>query len=235
MSLAIFLVSLLPYFPPFLSLFLYNPTSPMNIIKSITFFGGAILEKNMPEYQEAYRAADACAREGLTVINGGGPGIMMAATTGAANAGGKTTAVYLEPDFATTFEGKEHAVKADTVFSEKNYIERTKKLMELGDSYVFFNGGTGTISEFAMCWVVARLYFGYHKPVLLYGSFWEKIIQSFTDHMHIRPDELRVLQIVESPAALIAALEKFEDLIEQDRRNYIETPGVEKCLMLGPK
>jgi hypothetical protein len=53
--------------------------------------------------------------------------------------------------------------------------------------------------------------------------------------MHIRPDELRVLQIVESPAALIAALEKFEDLIEQDRRIYIENPGVEKCLMLGPK
>jgi predicted Rossmann-fold nucleotide-binding protein len=105
--------------------------SLMNIIKSITFFGGAVLEKNAPEYQEAYRAADACAREGLTVINGGGPGIMMAATTGAANAGGKTTAVYLEPDFATTFEGKEHAVKADTVFSEKTILSGPKSSWSL--------------------------------------------------------------------------------------------------------
>lgn len=207
----------------------------MNTIKSITFFGGAVLEKSNSDYQEAYHAAMACAKEGLTVVDGGGPGIMMAATTGASAGGGKTKAVYLEPDFATTFEGKEHAVSADEVFSEKNYLDRTKKLMELGDSYVFFNGGTGTISEFAMCWVVARLYFGYHKPIILYGRFWENVIQSFTDNMRIRPDELRVLQIVESPSELIEALEKFEDLIEQDRRIYIENPGVEKYLMLGPK
>jgi predicted Rossmann-fold nucleotide-binding protein len=160
---------------------------------------------------------------------------MMASTTGAQSVMGKTIAVYLEPEYATTFEGKENAVKADEIYSEANYIERTKKLMELGDAYVFFNGGTGTISEFAMCWVVARLYFGYHKPMLLYGSFWHKIIQVFVDNMRIRPDELRILHIIESPSELIDALEKFEDLIEQDRRIYIEDAGVEKYLMLGPR
>jgi hypothetical protein len=53
--------------------------------------------------------------------------------------------------------------------------------------------------------------------------------------MRIRPDELRILHIIESPSELIDALEKFEDLIEQDRRIYIEDAGVEKYLMLGPR
>jgi hypothetical protein len=53
--------------------------------------------------------------------------------------------------------------------------------------------------------------------------------------MHIRPDELRILQIVESPAQLVEALEKFEELIEQDRKVYFENPGEEKYFLLGPR
>ncbi len=207
----------------------------MNTLKSVTIFGGAVLEKTEHDYQQALQVAKICAEEGLTVVDGGGPGIMMAATRGAKQGGGKTIAVYLEPDYATTFEGKEHAVVADQMFSEKNYIERTRKLMELGDAYIFFNGGTGTISEFAMCWVVSRIYFGYHKPILLYGKFWENIIHAFSESMRIRPDELRILQIVDSPEQLLEALEKFEELIEQDRKVYFENPGEEKYFLLGPR
>lgn len=207
----------------------------MNTIKSVTIFGGAVLEKKEYDYHEAYHVAKACAEAGLIVVDGGGPGIMMAAARGAKAGGGQTKAVYLDPDYATTFEGKEHSIVADEMFNEKNYIERTRKLMELGDAYIFFNGGTGTISEFAMCWVVSRIYFGYHKPILLYGKFWENIIQTFVDNMHIRPDELRILQIVESPAQLVEALEKFEELIEQDRKVYFENPGEERYFLLGPR
>ena len=207
----------------------------MNIIKSITFFGGAVLTKDEYDYKEAYHAAMACAEAGLIVVDGGGPGIMTAATRGAKAGGGKTKVVYLDPDYATTFEGKEHSISADEMYSEKNYLDRTRKLMELGDAYVFFNGGTGTISEFAMCWVVARIYFGFHKPILLYGKFWTNVVQTFVENMHIRPDELRILQIVESPTDLLAALENFEDLIDQDRKVYFENPGEEKYFLLGPR
>lgn len=206
----------------------------MNLITSVTIFGGAKTPKQDREYQDAFTTAQLLAGSGLTIVDGGGPGIMLAATSGAKSVNGKTAAVFLEPDYATTFEGKERHVHADIEMSEKNYLERTRKLMELGDAYVFFNGGSGTISEFGMCWVVARLYFGYHKPIILYGEFWSSIIESLSTHMHIRPDELRVLQVVKSPEEVLTALEKSEDLIEQDRRVYIENPGEERCLMLGP-
>ena len=40
-----------------------------------------------------------------------------------------------------------------------------------------FNGGTGTISEFGMAWGLARLYFGNHKPMVLFGRFGKKSLR----------------------------------------------------------
>ncbi len=205
----------------------------MHIIKSVTIFGNAVGSGGDSDFEKAFATAKILAKNGLTVVDGGGPGIMYAGIRGAKEGNGKTIAVYLEPDFATTIQGREKTINADQMFTEKNYIDRTRKLMELGDAYVFFNGGTGTISEFAMCWVVARLYFGYHKPLILVGSFWRKIIETFVQNMHIRPEEVRVLRIVEHPSEVIQALEDFEQMIESDRKTHIENPGVEHSLMLG--
>jgi len=205
----------------------------MHIIKSVTIYGNASGKGGEHDFNQAFLTAKLLAQNGIRIVDGGGPGIMLAAIQGAQEVGGKTTAVYLEPDYATAIQGREKTIKADKTYSEKNYIERTQRLMELGDAYVFFNGGTGTISEFAMCWVVARLYFGFHKPIILVGKFWQTIIESFVENMHIRPEELRVLKIVDSPPEVLVALEDFEEMIEEDRKIHIDNPGVEKDLMLG--
>lgn len=205
----------------------------MHIIKSVTIFGNAVGSGGERDFDSAFLTSKLLAENGLRIIDGGGPGIMYAAIRGAKAGGGRTTAVYLEPDYATTIAGREKSIVADMMLSEKNYIDRTKRLMELGDAYVFFNGGTGTISEFAMCWVVARLYFGYHKPLILFGKFWRNIIETFVQNMNIRPEEVRVLKIVENPKEVLTALEDFEDMIEEDRKVYIKNPGKERHLMLG--
>ncbi len=205
----------------------------MHIIKSVTIFGNAFGSGGERDFDMAFLTSKLLAESGLRIVDGGGPGIMYAGIKGAKAGGGKTAAVYLEPDYATTIASREKTVNADMMLSEKNYIDRTKRLMELGDAYVFFNGGTGTISEFAMCWVVARLYFGHHKPLILFGKFWRNIIETFVQNMNIRPEEVRVLKIVESPKEVLTALEDFEDMIEEDRKVHIERPGKERHLMLG--
>ncbi|MFO0703662.1 MAG: LOG family protein [Patescibacteria group bacterium] len=205
----------------------------LHIIKTVTIFGSAIGNGGERDFDMAFLTAQLLAENGLKVVDGGGPGIMYAGIKGAQEAGGKTAAVYLEPDYATAIRGREKTIKADKMYSEKNYIDRTKRLMELGDAYVFFNGGTGTISEFAMCWVVARLYFGFHKPLILFGKFWRNIIEAFVQNMNIKPEEVRVLRIVEKPSEVLSALEDFEDMIEEDRKVHIQHPGKERHLMLG--
>lgn len=205
---------------------------PQHIINSVTFFGCSCGKAGEPNFDAAQAVAKEVALSGRRVINGGGPGTMLAATLGAKEGGGKTTAVYYRPELATKFEGKLAANLADTHYEESNYILRTKKLLELGNAYIVFNGGTGTISEFAMAWGVARLYFGHNKPLILYGAFWHGIIKSFKENMLVRPEELEVFTIATSPKEVIETLEKYETIVSNNRQNHIHSSGSECHLLL---
>ena len=201
------------------------------IIKSIAFFGHSRAKQNSPSFQAAKRVARAVAESGRRVINGGGPGIMLAATLGAKEGGGKTTAVYYKPELATRFEKKSALNFADERFEETNYITRTKRLLELGNAYIIFNGSTGTISEFAMAWGVARLYFGHHKPLILYGNFWHHIIAAFKKNMRVRKEEFEVFTIVNSVYEAMRAVETYEVIMENNRHKHKKCIG-DECQFL---
>jgi hypothetical protein len=188
-----------------------------DIIRSVAFFGSSKTPPNDPEFKMAREVAKIVAQSGRKVVNGGGPGIMMAATLGAKDVHGQTTAVYYEPKFATTFEGKDAVNLADTQYEEENYVGRTRRLLELGDLYIIFNGGTGTISEFGMAWGLARLYFGSHKPIILFGQFWHNIISVFKANMKITPQEFEVFRIITTPEEVTPTIEKFETIIKSNR------------------
>ena len=101
-------------------------------------------------------------------------------------------------------------------------MERTLKLLELGDAYVVFRGGTGTISEFGMAWGLARLYFGHHKPLVLYGDFWNNIIKNFTENMRIRADELKVYRVANSPEEAYQAILHFEEVLKGNNKTHTD-------------
>ncbi len=192
-----------------------------HLIKNVTFFGYAESKETDAEYIAAYEAAKAVAKTGRTVINGGGPGVMYAASKGAKDGGGKVSAVYYVPTSATHFEGRhEPTIEfADQEFQEDNYIERTRKLIEMGDAYVIFNGGTGTVSEFAMAWCIARLYFGHHKPLIFYGAFWKNILDAFWNNMRVREEEYRVFKYAVTPEQVVQHLADYEALFKAHRHH----------------
>jgi predicted Rossmann-fold nucleotide-binding protein len=95
----------------------------------------------------------------------------------------------------------------------------------LGDAYVIFRGGTGTISEFGMAWGLARLYFGHHKPLVLYGEFWNEVISSFQKNMRIRPEDTKVYKVANSPEDAYEAIQVFEQaLLSQNNAHREEKP-----------
>lgn len=204
------------------------------VIKSVALFGGADADEHDEEnFDAAMKTAQLIAESGRTIINGGGPGIMLAATLGAKMGKGHTQVVYYKPELATMFEGQTAANVADEHFEEANYILRTKRLIELGDTYIVFNGGTGTISEFAMTWGVARLYFGRNKPLILYGKFWHNIIEAFKNNMKIRPEEYKVFKIVTTPQEALEAVEAYETEVKKRRhQNHDNCIGPECKFML---
>lgn len=182
-----------------------------NTISSIAIFGYA----DAPETSDLYKSVVAVAKElaeaGYTIVDGGGPGVMKAATVGAKQAGGRVIAVTLHPKDMPRFEGRDSENLFDKEIETSSYIERTLTLMEQGQVYIVFQGGTGTISEFGMAWGLARLYFGHHKPLILYGDFWKEIIEAFKKNMLLRPEELRVFRIVDSPQGVLKAIDEFKE------------------------
>lgn len=181
-------------------------------IRAVTLFGYANAEPESDLYKSAFEVAKKIAESGMEVVNGGGPGVMRAATDGAHAAGGIATVATFYPKFMEHFEGKDKLNKADKEIVMNNYVDRTLKLLELGDAYIIFNGGTGTLSELGMAWGLAYLYLGRHKPLIFYGGFWYPILEELVGKMLIkeRPKTLEVYRIATTPEMVMQYLWDFE-------------------------
>lgn len=193
-----------------------------HLIKTVAVFGYADTKETDPLYHQVFAVCKKLAEEGYTVVDGGGPGVMRAATLGAKKGGGKVIGVTLYPKDMKNFEGRDRKNLLDIEIKTDTYVERTLTLMKEGQVYLIFNGGTGTISEFGMAWGLARLYFGHHKPLILYGNFWNKIVDSFRQNMLLRPEELKVFKVVDSPQQVVEAIKAFELSYRKGEHKHIK-------------
>lgn len=189
-------------------------------IQYVATFGFADASENSELFQSVRDVTKELAEAGYTVVDGGGPGVMRAATIGAKEGGGKVIGVTLYAEDIPNFEGRDPKNLFDEEIKTTSYVERTLALMKMGQVYVVFNGGSGTISEFGMAWGLAKLYFGHHKPLILYGKFWENIIQVFKENMLLRPEELKVYKIVSTPEEVLDAISVFEKELEAGEYNH---------------
>ena len=186
---------------------------PRPLIKNIAFFGDANIPRKDPVYKRAFNTAKLLASEGYTIVNGGGPGVMEASTKGAEVGGGETLSITFSPTDAPGFEGKYIGNMTDKEITTTNYIDRMFKLIEHADFFIFFKGGSGTISEFGTAWVLAKLYYGHHKPFILFGRFWIEIIDVFKKNMNLDQQELGVFEICEKKEEVLEAIKKFEKIL----------------------
>lgn len=206
----------------------------MPLIKNIAFFGFSETKPKEELYQEAFRIAQLLASKGYVIVNGGGPGIMNASTQGAKSVGGQTLSITFHPQSAPGFEGRYPKNITDKEIKTGNYVERMFKLLEHGDLYIIFKGGTGTLSEFAAAWCLGRLYLGFHKPFILYGSFWKEIIQVLKKNLFIRKGDEEVFKIVNSAKGILKAIKEFEKEYHEHFRKLVGSKE-EGAFILGYK
>lgn len=188
-------------------------------IKNIAFFGDAAISENDPVYKQAFMGAKILAESGYTIVNGGGPGVMAASTHGAEAGHGSTLSVTFYPTDAPNFEGKYLKNVTDREIVTSNYIERMFSLMEHSDMFIIFKGGSGTISEFGTAWVLANIYYGNHKPFILFGEFWIEIIDVLKKNMNIDSTEMSVFEIVSKIDEICPAISRL-----QKRIAHIQNP-----------
>lgn len=194
----------------------------LTTIQSVAIFGSADVNDGHPVYRDAFRAAQKLGEHGIRVVNGGGPGVMKAATDGARSVGAPTLSVTFEPKDAPFFEGKLKTNIADREIVTPDYVERLKGLIDASDAYVVFQGGTGTLSEWATIWLMSHIYYGHHKPFVLYGDFWHEVIEVIEKHFFIGELENKVFVIVNTPEAMWEALQKFDQEISSSQKPAFE-------------
>lgn len=183
---------------------------PQTKLTNVALFGSADIDERHPLYEEVFGVARHLAYHGKVVVNGGGPGVMDAATKGAQAGGGKTIGVTFYPDDMPEFEGRYYQNIVDQEIKTVSYIERMFTLMDNSDVFVCFQGGTGTLSEWATAWLLAHLHYGNHKPLILYGAFWQEVIDVISEHFFLSDKEHEVYRVVKNQEELIIAMSDFE-------------------------
>ena len=171
------------------------------VIKRVAFFGDAEAKSTEQHFIDAYNTAKLLAENGYIVVNGGGPGVMLAATLGAKSAGGRVETVILNPKYRPkNYEGdcEENNKLSDRIIKTKNYPERLNKLIDIADAFVIFNGGVGTLSEVGLTWQMAKFEYGdrEHEPLIFFGDKLAELIKDLTSKLNFDPLEEKLYQIV---------------------------------------
>ena len=140
--------------------------------KIVTIFGNGRAEEHTTDYQTALRLGRLLSQEGFTVCNGGYKGIMEASARGAKEANGKTIGIT-----SSVFEGKANPW-IDEERQAAGWRERLFGLIETGDAYVLFDGGTGTLVELFTVWEMTNKKL-LAKPIVVAGEFLSSLIHGF--------------------------------------------------------
>lgn len=145
----------------------------------ITVFGSARIEEHNPYYAQARELAHRMAELGLTVVTGGGPGIMEAANRGAKEAGGYSVGCNI----ILPKEQKPNPY-LDRWLEFHYFFVRKVMLVKYSYAFIIFPGGFGTMDEIFE--TVTLIQTGKIKdfPVVLVGkAYWEKLLSFMRDSM----------------------------------------------------
>lgn len=171
--------------------------------KVISIFGSGNINLNEKLYSQAEQAGKLLAENKYVVCSGGYGGVMEAISKGAKSAGGKTYGVTVsEWDSPNKYITEE--------IKMPNLMERLTELIAIGDAYVFFKGGTGTLAEISIALELMNKGLMKEKNIIFFDTFWKNVIEC------IRFDSKRINDIIEKnvkfiqePAEIIEILLRF--------------------------
>lgn len=165
----------------------------------VAIFGSARIQPGTPYYEAARQTAYNLASAGLSVITGGGPGIMEAANRGALEAGGLSVGCNIQlpyeqiPNPYQNFQLEFHY-----------FFVRKMMFVKYSIAIVIFPGGFGTMDEFFETLTLSQTHKVEQFPVVLFGeSYWEGLIEWMKDKMIsescISNEDLELFQLTNDP------------------------------------
>jgi len=169
----------------------------------VTLFGSYSPRPGEPLYELAYQIGRALGGAGFVVCNGGYDGTMEASARGAKEAGGTTIGVTCS--VFSDYRGR--PLKAnpwiDKEIHHEEVLRRIERMMHMSVAYVVLEGGTGTLSEFAVVWEYVCKGLIEPRPIFVVGDFWLPLIDRV---LTVRPRHGEPLRLVRGPEEILAGL-----------------------------
>ena len=139
---------------------------------AVTVFGSARTPRTDPMYRAARHVGRKLAEAGVAVITGGGPGIMEAANSGAAKAGGKSVGLGIELPHE---QGINKWVNLGMTF--RYFFVRKTMFVKYSGGAIIFPGGFGTLDEAFELLTLVQTHKVARTPVVLFGTaYWSGLM-----------------------------------------------------------
>jgi len=176
---------------------------------AVSIFGSARTKADDPHYALCVDIARRLSDAGFAVISGGGPGIMEAANKGAFDGASPSVGLNIELPHEQHGNGWQ-----DISLSFRHFFARKVAFVKYADAYVVLPGGFGTLDELSEALTLMQTGKSRLMPVILVGSkFWAGLMEwiktQLIDDGMISPKDLDLLQVIDDPAEVVIAIQKF--------------------------
>lgn len=148
-------------------------------IPMVTIFGGSRMLKTNHAFAQASDLAEMLVNHNISVISGGGTGIMEAANCGAKHKR-KTDAKSIGIGVKNLDKDKNQCV--DIYLSFDYFFAKKWLLINYSHAFIFFPGGYGTLDEFFEVLTLMQTFNLSRVPMVLVGTdFWQPLISWMYD------------------------------------------------------
>lgn len=145
----------------------------------VTFFGSARFDEDHDYYQLARATAGLCARDGWTIVTGGGPGIMEAANRGARDVRGRSVGCNI-----TLPQEQKPNPYLDVMLQFRHFFVRKLMLVKYSHAFIALPGGFGTLDEIFEILTLIQTRKVLDFPVILMGSeYWTPLLRFVCESM----------------------------------------------------
>jgi uncharacterized protein (TIGR00730 family) len=170
----------------------------------VTFFGSARFDEEHDYYRLARASAALIARDGWTIVSGGGPGIMEAANRGARDVGGRSVGCNI----VLPVEQVPNPY-LDVMLEFRYFFVRKLMLVKYSYAFVGLPGGLGTLDEIFEILTLIQTGKVSEFPVILMGkAYWAPMLEFMFETMQeqrtVTADELEHLIVTDDPEEALA-------------------------------
>jgi len=177
---------------------------------AVTVFGSARTSPRNPYYRAAVRLGKQLAQHNLTVITGGGPGIMAAANHGAAQGRGTSVGLNIELPHEQAGNGF-----ANLPVHFHYFFSRKVCFVKYSVAFVFLPGGFGTLDELFEVLTLVQTERIPKFPMILFGKRqWTGLLRwmesELCDHnAFISPDDLKLLTLTDDVDEAVTVIHEY--------------------------